>query len=247
MRPRRHPPPPVQTKMPPHSGRLKQFALIKAPNSAPHPTPPTPRFGFGSVWGPLSRATPLSSIGHALLLALMHWVCFSLGWTTTPPPHTHTHTPPRRTCSSASACAASRCSAEGSRRMTPASPSTRSGSTTPPAPPPWPPAPADSASSSGALRGGCVCGVGWGGGCWARSGWGITHATRVCGCRTWARVCVWKSWSPRFQPSAYNLPPAAGPGAAAAARQGARRAAPPLAASSSSALLGRLLLGSQDV
>ena len=61
-------------------------------------------------WGPLSRATPLSSIDHALLLALLHWVWFSLGWylqpplqgppnhppphppLTLPPPHTQTHT-----------------------------------------------------------------------------------------------------------------------------------------------------------
>ena len=34
----------------------------------------------------LSRATPLSSIGHALLLALLHWVWFSLGWHLQPPP-----------------------------------------------------------------------------------------------------------------------------------------------------------------
>ena len=38
-------------------------------------------------WGLLSRATPLSSIGHALLLALLHWVWFSLGWYLEPPPH----------------------------------------------------------------------------------------------------------------------------------------------------------------
>ena len=34
----------------------------------------------------LSRATPLSSIGHALPLALLHWVWFSLGWYLQPSP-----------------------------------------------------------------------------------------------------------------------------------------------------------------
>ena len=38
----------------------------------------------------LSRATPLSSIGRALLLALLHWVRFSLGWYLQPPPPTAT-------------------------------------------------------------------------------------------------------------------------------------------------------------
>ena len=34
----------------------------------------------------MSRATPLSSIGHALLHALLHWVWFSLAGIYNPPP-----------------------------------------------------------------------------------------------------------------------------------------------------------------
>ena len=40
----------------------------------------------------MSRATPLSSIGHAPRLALLNWVRFSLGWYLHPPTHTHTRT-----------------------------------------------------------------------------------------------------------------------------------------------------------
>ena len=50
------------------------------------PSPSPRELGAFREWGLLSRATPLSSIGHALLLALLHWVWFSLGWYLQPPP-----------------------------------------------------------------------------------------------------------------------------------------------------------------